>query len=130
MPRNTARPVATALHLTVPKAPARASLGVRGLRREYDSAVQGMIIGCLFHCSRTGRSVVRTVIRWPWGRPQRVGWTPCLCAAAREGAERGTGMGHLWIWCGACHEEGRETMLYEPPHDPAHRDPGPWRPSR
>jgi hypothetical protein len=64
------------------------------------------------------------------GQPQRVGWTPCLCAAAREGAERGTGMGHLWIWCGTCHEEGRETMLYEPPHDPAHREPGSWRPSR
>jgi len=64
------------------------------------------------------------------GKPQRVGWTPCLCASAREAAGNSLGMGHLWIWCGACHEDGRETMLYEPPHDPEHREPGPWRPPR
>ena len=63
------------------------------------------------------------------GTPQRVGWQPCLCTPAREGAERGLGMGHLWIWCGRCHEEGREAMFYEPPHDITHRDPGPRRPS-
>ena len=62
------------------------------------------------------------------GMPQRVGWKPCLCSGAQEGAERGRGMGHLWILCVACHEEGRETMLYEPPHDPEYRAPGPWQP--
>ena len=61
--------------------------------------------------------------------PQRVGWKPCLwCRGAQEGAEQGRGMGHLWIQYVACHEEGRETMLYEPPHDPEYRAPGPWRP--
>ena len=60
--------------------------------------------------------------------PQRVGWKPCLCSGAQEGAEQGRGMGHLWILCVACHEEGRETMLYEPPHDPEYRAPGPWQP--
>jgi hypothetical protein len=34
-------------------------------------------------------------------------------------------MGHLWIWCGICHQEGRETLMYEPPHDPPHKEPGP-----
>jgi len=39
-------------------------------------------------------------------------------------------MGHLWILCGTCHKEQRETMFYEPPHDIKHREPGPWRPPR
>jgi hypothetical protein len=38
-------------------------------------------------------------------------------------------MGHLWIWCIACDDEGREATFYEPPHDIAHREPGPWRPA-
>jgi len=63
------------------------------------------------------------------GKPQRVGWTPCVCGPAREGAERGLGMGHLRIWCEACHQEGREATFYEPSHDITHREPGPWRPS-
>jgi hypothetical protein len=58
------------------------------------------------------------------GKPQRVGWKPCICGPAREGAARGRGMGHLWVWCGACHEERRrETVFYEPPHDIAHLEP-------
>jgi hypothetical protein len=64
------------------------------------------------------------------GAPQRIGWKPCLCAAAREGAALGVGMGHLWIWCIACDDEGREAMFYEPPHDIAHREPGAWQPPR
>jgi hypothetical protein len=63
------------------------------------------------------------------GAPQRVGWTPCLCGPAREGAERGLGMGHLWVLCVACHADKRESMFYEPPHDIRHRTPGSWRPS-
>ena len=61
------------------------------------------------------------------GMPQRVGWQPCLCAPAREAAGRGRGMGHLWVWCEACHGEGRDAVFYEPPHDIAFRDPGPVR---
>lgn len=39
-------------------------------------------------------------------------------------------MGHFWIWCGTCHaEDGRDTLLYEPPHDPAYRQLGSWRPT-
>jgi hypothetical protein len=58
------------------------------------------------------------------GKPQRIGWKPCICGPAREAAARGRGMGHLWVWCGACHEESRDTVFYEPPHDIAHLDPG------
>ena len=64
------------------------------------------------------------------GMPQRVGWKPCLCTAAQEGAERGRGMGHLWILCVACHGDSRQSMFYEPPHDIKHHASGPWRPPR
>ena len=40
-----------------------------------------------------------------------------LRAAAREGAERGRGMGHVWVTCRACHDQLRQTTFYEPPHD-------------
>ena len=61
------------------------------------------------------------------GAPQSVGWKPCICAPAREAAEDGRGMGHLWVLCGACHGDKRESMFYEPPHDVRHREPGAWR---
>jgi hypothetical protein len=61
------------------------------------------------------------------GMPQQVGWKPCICGPAREAAEEGRGMGHLMITCGTCHQDRRESVFYEPPHDIAHRDPGPWR---
>jgi len=61
------------------------------------------------------------------GMPQSVGWKPCICAAAREGAEEGRGMGHLLITCGSCHADHRESVFYDPPHDIRHRAPGPWR---
>jgi hypothetical protein len=35
-------------------------------------------------------------------------------------------MGHLWIKCLRCEREHRETVLFEPPHDITHQDPGPW----
>jgi hypothetical protein len=52
---------------------------------------------------------------WPGGA--QVSWKPCICAAAREGAERGRGMGHVWVTCRACHDQLRQTTFYEPPHD-------------
>jgi hypothetical protein len=55
------------------------------------------------------------------GMPQRVGWMPCMCTAAREAVERGRGMGHLWVLCEACHGEQWSTTFYEPPHDISHR---------
>ena len=70
------------------------------------------------------------------GMPQRVGWMPCICAPAREAAERGRGMGHLWILCDTCHVEHWQTTFYEPPHDIRHDrtqplvGPGPWPASR
>ena len=63
------------------------------------------------------------------GEPQRVGWKPCQCVAAREWAAAGWGMGHLWVLCGACHADKREAVFYEPPHDIRHREPGAWRPA-
>jgi hypothetical protein len=47
----------------------------------------------------------------------RVSWKPCICGPARERAEHGRGMGHVWVSCEACHEEFRDTTFYEPPHD-------------
>jgi hypothetical protein len=60
------------------------------------------------------------------GMPQRIGWMPCICAPAREAAERDRGMGHLWISCDTCHAEQWETMFYEPPHDIRHHRANPW----
>ena len=40
---------------------------------------------------------------WP-GRAQ-VRWQPCICTAAQEAAERGRGMGHLWVSCNTCHDQ-------------------------
>jgi hypothetical protein len=60
------------------------------------------------------------------GMPQRVGWMPCICTPAREAAERGRGMGHLWVSCDTCHLECWQTMFYEPPHDVRHHRANPW----
>ena len=60
------------------------------------------------------------------GRPQTIGWKPCVCTPAREAARDGRGMGHLLISCGSCHDELRSTTFYEPPHDIRHRQAGPW----
>ena len=59
---------------------------------------------------------------WPGG--VQVSWKPCICAAAREGAERGRGMGHVWVTCRACHDQLRQTTFYEPPHDIRHPQAG------
>jgi hypothetical protein len=67
-----------------------------------------------------GHSLVR-------GRRQTVGWKPCICTPAREAADDGRGMGHLWISCGSCHDLQRSTTFYEPPHDIRHRQAGPWQ---
>lgn len=58
------------------------------------------------------------------GRPQTVGWKPCICAPAREATAEGRGMGHLLISCGSCHDELRTTTFYEPPHDIRHSKAG------
>ncbi len=55
---------------------------------------------------------------WP-GKCQ-VSWTPCICEPAREAAERGRGMGHVRVSCNRCHDELRQTLFYEPPHDVGH----------
>jgi len=54
----------------------------------------------------------------------RVSWKPCICAPARERAEHGRGMGHVWVSCEACHEQLRDTTFYEPPHDIRHPQAG------
>ena len=59
---------------------------------------------------------------WPGGA--QVSWKPCICAAAREGAERGRGMGHVWVTCRTCHDQLRQTTFYEPPHDIRHHQAG------
>jgi hypothetical protein len=55
---------------------------------------------------------------WP-GKAQ-VSWTPCICPPAREAAERGRGMGHIMVTCNACHDQRRQAVFYEPPHDSRH----------
>jgi hypothetical protein len=49
----------------------------------------------------------------------RVSWTPCICGPAQEAAARGRGMGHARIDCKACEDEGRTSVMYEPPHEAA-----------
>ena len=61
-----------------------------------------------------------------WPGQARVGWKPCICAAAREGAERGRGMGHLLVSCQTCHAQLQDATFYEPPHDIRCRQAGPW----
>ncbi len=84
-----------------------------------------MINGCLFPFRQPseqcplGHSLAR-------GTPQTIGWTPCICPAAREADEHGRGLGHLWVRCGTCAAEGRDTVLYEPPHDIGGGRAAPW----
>ena len=61
-----------------------------------------------------------------WPGQARVGWKPCICTAAQEGAERGRGMGHLLVTCQACHAQRRDATFYEPPHDISCHQAGPW----
>src|SRR6476646_2271435 len=56
---------------------------------------------------------------WP-GKAQ-VSWKPCICEPAREAAGRGRGMGHVRVACNSCHDQLRETVFFEPPHDRGHR---------
>jgi ribosomal protein S27E len=69
--------------------------------------------------------------RCPFGHPlwpglARVGWKPCICTPAREQAERGRGMGHLWVSCQTCHAQLWDATFYEPPHDISCHQAGPW----
>jgi hypothetical protein len=61
---------------------------------------------------------------WP-GKAQ-VSWTLCLCEPAREAAGRGRGMGHVRVACNSCHEQLRQTVFFEPPHDRGHRPLTGW----
>ena len=61
-----------------------------------------------------------------WPGKCTVGWQPCVCAPAREAAERGRGMGHVRVTCNACHDQLRRTVFFEPPHDLGHRPLTGW----
>ncbi len=56
-----------------------------------------------------------------WSGKAPVSWTPCLCQPTREAAGRGRGMGHVRVACTSCHDQPRQTVLFEPPHDRGHR---------
>ena len=57
-----------------------------------------------------------------------VGFSPCVCALAREAAAHGGSMGHLRLHCLACEGEGRSSIFLEPPCDVRHREqPGGWQ---
>jgi hypothetical protein len=69
--------------------------------------------------------------RCPFGHPlwpglALVGWKPCICTPAREGAACGRGMGHLWVSCQTCHAQLWDATFYEPPHDIGCHQTGPW----
>lgn len=63
-------------------------------------------------------------VLWP-GHAQ-VSWQPCICGPAREAAERNRGMGHVRVQCDTCHDQHRQTVYYEPPHDRGHRPLTGW----
>ena len=45
---------------------------------------------------------------------------------AREAAGRGRGMGHVRVTCNSCHDQLRQTVFFEPPHDSGHRPLTGW----
>jgi hypothetical protein len=51
-------------------------------------------------------------------------WKPCICEAAREAADRG--IGHVRVACNRCHDQLRETVFFETPHDSGHRPLTGW----
>ena len=55
-----------------------------------------------------------------WPDQCQVSLQPCVCEPAREAAGRGRGMGHVRVSCNRCHDELRQTVFYEPPHDARH----------
>jgi len=46
--------------------------------------------------------------------------------AGPEAAGRGRGMGHVRVACNSCHEQLRQTVFFEPPHDSGHRPLTGW----
>jgi hypothetical protein len=42
------------------------------------------------------------------------------------GSGRGRGMGHVRVTCNRCHDQFRQTVFYEPPHDRGHRPLTGW----
>ena len=61
-----------------------------------------------------------------WPGIAQVGRQPCICTAAGEAAQRGRGMGHLWVSYNSCHDRLWQTTFYQSPHDINHHQPGPW----
>ena len=59
---------------------------------------------------------------WP-GKAQ-VSWTPGICAPAREAARRG--MGYVRVARNSCHDQLRQTVFPDPPHDGGHRPLTGW----
>jgi hypothetical protein len=53
---------------------------------------------------------------WP-GKAQ-VSWTPCVCEPAREAA---AAWDNVRVACNSCHDQLRQTVFFEPPHDRGHR---------
>ena len=58
--------------------------------------------------------------------PRLVSWTPCICQPAKEAAGRGRGMGHVRVECNRCHDQLRQTVFFEPPHDSGYRPLTGW----
>ena len=62
---------------------------------------------------------------WP-GKAQ-VSWKPCICAAGPGSRRRAAA---AWdtsvVTCNRCHDQLRQTMFYEPPHDSGHRPLTGW----
>ena len=46
--------------------------------------------------------------------------------ACPEAAGRGRGMGHVRVACTSCHDQLRQTVFFEPPHDRGHRPLTGW----
>jgi hypothetical protein len=74
--------------------------------------------------ARPGLSAARTAQAPLQLDPQKISRLPCICDPAREAAERGRGMCHVTLWCGACSDQGhRDIRFYEPPHEVGHNRP-------
>jgi hypothetical protein len=47
-------------------------------------------------------------------------------AGRGSAAGRGRGMGHVRVTCNSCHDQLRQTVFFEPPHDGGHRPLTGW----
>ena len=105
----------------------------RGVLRQAGAVYQFRHIE-LQHRLATRKLFINKPERCPYGHslvpsmPQKISWLPCMCPPARKAAERGRGMGHMTLRCGACSAEDHpNTIFYEPPHkSPYNRRPSSW----